>query len=409
MTVANPEKLDELNSLMQRYIDEGKLASIVAVISHGGETVMMDAFGVLDTETEVPTAPDSLFRIYSMTKPITSVGLMTLYEEGKFELDDPVAKHLPAFERTEVYDRTAEDGEIVSVPCAQPMTIRHLMTHTAGLSYGWRPDAPVDDLYRKYGVNAPDVDIEEMTRRIGRMPLVYQPGTQWQYSLAVDVQGHLIEALSGQKFDAFLQSRIFDPLGMADTGFSVPEGKRDRFTSNYGPAGGMGTQIFQTERKSSDGPIERIDQPGSSTYDAPPKFLSGGGGLVSSAPDYLAFATMLKNKGELNGARVLKIETVELMTQNHIPEALVPIGLEGLYLKGTGFGLGFSVRLDDADQKLPGSKGDYGWGGAASTDVFISPEDDLIGIFLTQFMPKFYYPIENEFKRLALDAVKAAS
>ncbi len=406
MTLKNPQKIDEIRGLMQGYIDDRKLAGIVAVICHDGDTVMMEPFGVQDLETKVPVSVDSLFRIYSMTKPITSVALMTLYEEGKFGLDDPLARHLPSFEQTEVYSHTKDDGEIVTEPCSQPLTIRHLMTHTAGLSYGWRPDAPVDGLYRKYAVNAPDVDIEEMTRRIGRMPLVCQPGTQWQYSLAVDVQGHLIEALSDQKFDAFLKQRIFEPLGMADTGFSVPEDKRDRFTSNYSPAGGMGVEIIRTKSANDSGPIERIDRPGESTYDQNPKLLSGGGGLVSSAPDYLAFAMMLRNKGELNGTRILKAETVDLMTKNHILEELVPIGLEGLYLKGTGFGLGFSVRVEASDQKLPGSKGDYGWGGAASTDVFISPEDDLVGIFLTQFMPKFYYPIETEFKRLALQAVK---
>lgn len=406
MTLKNPEKLNEIRALMQGYIDQGKLASIVAVMAHQGKTVMMDAFGVLDLESGTPTKTDSLFRIYSMTKPITSVALMTFFEEGKFELDDSVAKYLPEFENVDVYAGQDHDGDIVTEPCKSPITIRHLMTHTAGISYGWRPKHPVDELYRKYTVNAPGSDIETMSKKIASVPLLYQPGSKWQYSLAVDVQGHLIEVLSGQKFDAVLKERIFDPLGMTDTGFFAPEDKRGRFTSNYGPAGGMGAQIFKTNDGDDNGPIERIDQPGNSTYDASPSFLSGGGGLVSSAPDYLAFATMLINKGELNGKRILKAETVELMTENHIDDALVPINLEGLHLKGTGFGLGFSVRVDASDQKLPGSKGDFGWGGAASTDVFISPDDDLIGIFLTQFMPKFYYPIENEFKRLALDAVK---
>ncbi len=396
-------KLDELRAAMQTYIDDEKLASIVTVVWKDGELAMMDAYGVLDFESKVPTEIDSIFRIYSMTKPITGVALMTLWEQGKFQLDDPVANYLPDLADLQVFVKEGEDGTIVTEPCKTPMTIRHLMTHTSGLSYGWR-DHPIDKMYGKAKINDYYGTIAGNVEKLGEIPLGYQPGEGWQYSVAVDVQARLIEVLSGMEYRDYLKLAVLNPLGMVDTDFFVPEDKRHRFTSNFGPgenSSGMAPSALAVRGEPfGKAGIERVDHPGhGSIYDSLPSFCMGGGGLVSTALDYLTFTTMLAQKGEVNGTRILKTETVELMTQNHIPDNLIPINLEGMSMPETGFGLDLSVRMTDEVEYWPGVVGEYGWSGAASTHFFVAPEQNLVGILLTQMLPAYTYLIEIEFKK----------
>lgn len=405
----NPAKLDELRKAMQAYIDDEKLASIVTMIWKDGELITADAYGVQDLETKVPTQIDSIFRIYSMTKPITGVALMTLYEQGKFQLDDPVGNYLPVLAEVEVFIEQKDDGTIVTEPCKSPMTIRQLMTHTAGLSYGWR-DHPVDRLYAKNKINDYGGTVAGNVESLGAIPLLYHPGESWQYSVAVDVQARLIEVLSGMAYRDYLKLAVLNPLGMLDTDFFVPEDKRHRFTTNYGPgesAGGMAPSALSVRGEPfGKAGIERVDQPGhGSVYDSLPSFCMGGGGLASTGPDYLTFATMLAQKGEANGVRILKPETVALMTQNQIADELIPINLEGMAMPETGFGLDLSVRMTDEVDYWPGVVGEYGWSGAASTHFFVAPEQNLVGILLTQMLPAYTYLIEIEFKKHIYDAL----
>jgi CubicO group peptidase (beta-lactamase class C family) len=396
--------LDELRTAMQTYIDDEKLASIVTVVWKDGELAMMDAYGVLDFESQVPTEIDSIFRIYSMTKPITGTALMTLYEQGRFQLDDPVANYLPEFADVQVFVEEKDDGTLVTEPCASPMTIRHLMTHTAGLSYGWAPNHPVDKMYREAEINSYGGTVAGNVEKLGELPLLYHPGTKWQYSVAVDVQARLIEVLSGMEYRDYLKQSVLDPLGMVDTDFFVPEDKRHRFTTNYGPgensSGLAPSALAMRGDPFGKADIERVDHPGhGSIYDTLPSYRMGGGGLVSTALDYLTFTTMLVQKGEVNGTRILKTETVELMTQNHIPDNLIPINLEGMSMPETGFGLDLCVRMTDEVDYWPGVVGEYGWSGAASTHFFVAPEQNLVGILLTQMLPAYTYLIEIEFKK----------
>jgi CubicO group peptidase (beta-lactamase class C family) len=396
-------KLSALRKDMQAYIDDEKLASLVTVVWRNGELAMMDAYGVLDLETKVPTEIDSIFRIYSMTKPITGVTLMTLFEQGKFQLDDPVANYLPELADLQVFVEKNEDGTLVTEPCKTPMTIRHLMTHTAGLSYGWRGH-PVDKMYGKAKINDYYGTIAGNVEKLGDIPLVYQPGESWQYSVAVDVQARLIEVLSGMAYRDYMKLAVLNPLGMVDSDFFVPEDKRHRFATNYGPGettGGMAPSALSMRGEPfGKAGIERVDRPGhGSVYDQLPSYCMGGGGMVSTALDYLTFATMLANKGEANGVRILQPETVELMSRNHIPDALIPIDLEGMKMPETGFGLDLSVRMTNDVDYWPGTVCEFGWSGAASTHFFVAPEHNLVGILLTQMLPAYTYLIELEFKK----------
>ena len=397
----DPAKLEDMRTAMQAYIDDEKLASIVTMVWRDGTLVTADAFGVQDLETKIPTQIDSIFRIYSMTKPITGVALMTLWEQGKFQLDDPVADYLPQLRDVDVFIERKDDGTIVTEPCNSPITIRHLMTHSAGFSYGWMPDSVVDALYVDAGVNDYGGTVMGNVDKLGRIPLNYQPGTEFRYSVAVDVQAALIEVLSGLAYRDYLKRAVLDPLGMVDTDFFVPEAKRDRFVSNYSPGEGavVPALAFRGDPFGKAG-IERIDQPGhGSVYDSLPSFTMGGGGLASTALDYLKFATMLASRGVLDGTRILQPETVDLMTQNHLPEDLTPIKLLVMEMPETGFGLDLSIRMTDEIDYWPGSVGEYGWSGMASTHFFVAPKHNLVGILLTQMTPAYTYLIELEFKK----------
>ncbi len=363
--------ISQLDARMQSYIDDGKLAGIVVLVAREGKVAHAGVYGNMDIEAGKKMRRDSLFRIYSMTKPITGAALMTLYDEGRFKLDDPVAKYLPAFGKIKVY--AGKDGETVKLEdLKRPITIEDLMRHTAGLAYGLFPATPVDEMYKEAKLLDRTQNLDSMIDRLVKIPLAAQPGARWMYSIGVDVQGKLIEELSGKPLDVYFAERVFKPLGMHDTAFHVPSDKLDRLTVNYGK---------------KDDRLSPVDGSSTSQFATKPALLSGGGGLVSTADDYLRFCQMMLNRGQLDGKRILKPETVDLMSSNHLADNLVPITLGPLPLANTGFGLDFAVRVKVTPGEPAGSMGEYWWGGAASTQFFIAPREDLILVGMTQFMP----------------------
>jgi CubicO group peptidase (beta-lactamase class C family) len=331
---------------------------------------------------------DTIFRIYSMTKPITSAAVLMLMEEGRLRLADPIAQYIPGFKDVKVLDSAPGSG-VRQVSADRPITIRDLLTHTAGLSYGF-DDVYIDELYRKHiwGPKEanPDTTLADWISELARLPLASQPGTRFRYSVATDVLGYLVQVISGMPFEAFLKQRIFEPLGMSDTDFWVPPEKIARFAANYGPDPDAGLKV--------------IDSPATSHYTRPPKAPSGGGGLVSTTTDYLRFAQMLLNKGEVDGVRLLGRKAVELMTANHLPDGAHPF--DDL---SRGFGLGVGVLINLGKSQTLGSVGNYGWGGAANTNFWIDPQEDLLGILMLQFMPSDTYPIVADFRNLTYQAL----
>ncbi|HVU89820.1 MAG TPA: serine hydrolase domain-containing protein [Pirellulales bacterium] len=387
------KRLAEIDPIVRSYIDEGKLAGIVLLVAREGKVAHTSVYGKMNIEAGEAMRRDALFRIYSMTKPITGVALMTLYDEGRFDLDDPVSKYLPAFKDVKVY--AGEDGGTVKLAkLTRPITIRDLMRHTAGLAYGLLSISPVDEMYKEAKILDRTKNLDNMVERLVKIPLAQQPGEKWMYSIAVDVQGKLIEALSGKPLDEYFAERIFKPLAMSDTGFHVPADKLDRMTVNYGK---------------KDGKLSPVDGGKDSQFATKPALLSGGGGLVSTADDYLRFCQMMLNRGELDGVRILKPETVDLMTRNHLPEKLVPIALGPLSMANTGFGLDFAVRVDTAKGEPAGSLGEYWWGGAASTQFFIAPREDLICVGMTQFMPATPTFVQDARKKLYAAVLEPAA
>ncbi len=386
-------RLGRIGTWMQGYVDQHKLPGAISMVARHGKVVCFERAGMMDIEAAKPMQFDAIFRIYSMTKPVTSVALMMLYEEGQFQLHDPVSRFIPEFADVKVFAGAGQEGSNLE----RDITIRHLLTHTAGLTYDFFEDSPVDAMYREAKIVSRlplavlRVPLQEMIQRIAKLPLVYQPGATWRYSMATDVLGYVIEVISGTSLDAFFEESIFKPLGMEDTDFYVPEANLGRFAALYGPT--------------EDGGIQLFDAPATSPFSRPTRCLSGGIGLVSTAADYARFAQMLLNGGELDGARLLGRKTVELMTTNHLPDELIPIKLQPHTLHGCGFGLGFRVLVNAAQAGRLGSEGEFGWGGAASTSFFVDPKEDLFGLLLTQLMPSRYYPIRNEFKVLVYQAL----
>ena len=361
------------------------------MVARRGQIAHHASYGMADIAASAPMQHDTIFRIYSMTKPITSVAALMLFEAGRFQLSDPIARYLPAFANIKVLDNTTGSG-VRYVDPVRPPSIRDLLTHTAGLSYGFEPNVYIDDLYRTQmwqPIEAnPDMTLTEMVERIATLPLAHQPGTAFRYSVATDVLGMLVQVVADMPFDAYLKRTIFDPLGMVDTSFSVSEAKIGRFAANYGPGEHGGLKV--------------IDAPRSSLYTRSTRRPSGGGGLVSTAGDYLRFCRVLSNQGELDGVRLLGRKTVELMTLNHLPT-----GVFSFDNPSTGFGLGVSVLLDVARDQNLGSVGNYGWGGAANTSFWIDPREDLIGMLMLQFMPSDTYPIGPDFRTLVYQALVA--
>ena len=375
------ERLKRIGMVMQRYVDENKIAGILAMAARRGQVAYSQCFGMMDIEANKPMQFDTLFRIYSMTKPITSVAVMMLFEEGHFQLADPVSRFIPDFEDAKVLVKATESGlELANLE--REITIWHLLTHTSGLSYGFNENDAVDEMYRRYHrtlEQKPDTKLGQMVREIARLPLAHQPGSAWRYSMATDVLGYLVQVISGTPFDEFLKQRLLEPLGMGDTDFYVPETKIERFAVNYGPGEQGGLRV--------------IDAPATSRYAKPTAHPSGGGGLVSSASDYMRFAQMMLNKGELDGVRLLGRKTIELMTMNHLPHGLHPFGD-----LSRGFGLGVGVVTDVAKSQTLGSVGTYGWGGAANTIFWVDPREELIGLLMLQFMPSNTYPVIPDFR-----------
>ena len=373
------KRLQRIRPFMQRYVDEGKLSGVVTLVSRHGKVVHFESCGQRDEEAKRPMKCDTLVRIYSMTKPIAAVGLMMLQEEGAFQLNNPAQKFLPEFRDLKVLEGDEE------VQLKRKMTIHHLLTHTAGLTYGFFGNTPVDQKYKEAGILR-ESNLEEMIQNLAGIPLQYHPGEQWHYSVAVDVQGALIERLSGMPLDRYFRERIFEPLGMEDTFFEVPPGKLNRFAANYRYQGGKQRRVL------ADPPNEK------SKFAGPVTFFSAGGGLVSTAADYWKFCQMLLNGGDYNGVRLLGRKTVEWMTRDHLPAVLEDPK------PNFAFGLGFRVILDVPSTKAPGSEGEYSWEGAAGTIFWIDPEEDLIAVMMIQLMSS-PYNLKREMKSLVYQAI----
>ena len=358
-------RLDAIAADLQARIDAGKLSGVVAMIAKDGEIQMNQAFGYQNVEDKVPMSTDSIFRIFSMTKPVTGTALMILYDQGKFQLSDPVEKHLPQLAGMTVFKSQNEDGSFETEPANHAMTIRELMSHTGGLLY--TPPlsrGPVAAAYSKAGINnLPNYTLAESIPALGEIPLGHQPGTQWVYSISVDVQGYLVEVLSGQSFDVFLQERIFGPLGMVDTSFYVAADKAERLARQYRPG--------------ADGKLTRTDR---GSFLNEPKFFSGGGGLTSTASDYMKFAQMQLNGGSLNGSRILSEEAVQIMRSNQLPDAVENIGQ--LY-PGNVFGVDFAI-VNDSEKYNGAPVGTHWWWGIAGTWFWIDPVENIVFVGMIQ-------------------------
>ena len=391
-------RLQLLNAYFEQYVDDGRLPGFHLVVSRHGKVAHQHRYGMRDMEASLPVDADTIWRIYSMTKPITSVALMMLVEEGKLLLTDPVSKFIPSFGESRVW-RGGSVVKPITEPVTEPMLVWHLLTHTAGLTYGFLYQSTVDDIYRRNGYEwgvPKGATLADACDAWASMPLLFQPGTEWNYSVATDVAGRLVEVVSGLSLDEFFRQRMFQPLGMHDTGFFAAEDKATRVAALYQPD--------PATRQA-----KRLDVMGKAALRAP-TFLGGGGGLVSSAHDYHRFMQMLANDGELDGVRLLSPRTLRLMTMNHLPgnadisEFGRPIDLENAY-DGFGFGLGFSVLVNPAAAKLHGSIGDFGWGGAASTTFWIDRVEGITAEFYTQLLPSSTWPLRPYFRSLVYQAL----
>ncbi len=394
--------------LKQRYIDAGRFPGTQLMVYRRGKIVHSTSQGFADLERKVPVKDDTIFRIYSMTKPITSVAFMMLVEEGRVALDEPVHKYIPAWKDLGVFIAGTAPAFLTRPP-SRPMQIVDLMRHTSGLTYGFQQRSNVDAGYRekKIGEVVKAGTLDTMIEDLAKMPLEFSPGEAWNYSVSTDVIGYLIGKISGKPFEQFLKERIFNPLGMNDTDFHVPANKAHRFAACYSadPKGGM--TFHATERK---GTLTLQDDPATSSFLSAPEFISGGGGLCSTTADYLTFCRALLNGGELGGVRLLGPKTLALMTSNHLPGGVdLPAMSRSLFSEasynGIGFGLGFSVTMNPAQTLIPGSAGEYAWGGAATTSFWIDPAEELIAIFMTQVLPSSAYPIRRELRTMVYSAI----
>lgn len=389
------QRLERISRMIQDYIDCRKLAGVSATVSRQGTTIYLEKFGYMDIETQKPLQFDTIFRIASMTKPVTTVAAMMLYQEGHFHLNTPVSDFIPGFKNMKVLVGEGEDGLQVT-DLERPVTMRHLFTHTSGLCYGWNPEDPVDRIMMDYQKKMQEENVPltmaNVVERLVTVPLAFQPGTRWRYGMNIEVLGHIVEIISGKSLDEFFRTHIFEPLGMPDTGFYVPEEKRDRVSSLYG-------HVPEKEG------LQKMDNDYPTSL---PDYQSGGGGLISTLPDYARFLQMLVNKGELNGVRLLSPKTVEMYSINYAPEQALPYGFapkEDLYHYGYGFSLGTRVLMDPSKTGMAGSVGEFGWDGAFSTYFWVDPSMDLYGLMMLQHYPNAYYPIAQQFKQLTYQAI----
>ena len=391
------ERLERITSHLQsRYVQPGKIAGCQVLVYRKGHVAYFRSLGLMDREREKPVAADTIFRIYSMTKPITSVALMMLFEDGEFQLSDPVSRFIPEWTDLEVYESgSAPDWK--TRPCERPMSIRDALMHTTGLASGADPKNPVDAAYAQQNPRTRQgATLESLVKVLAPLPLKFQPGTRWNYGVSTDVCARLVEILSGKRFDAFLCERIFAPLGMVDTGFHVPPEKQSRFAANYA--------------RRRDKSLALLDDPASSSYLREPSYFSGAGGLVATSADYLRFCRMLLRGGELDGERILGRKTIELMIQNHLPGghdlATLALGAFGeTGFPGVGFGLGFATSLGEAQTQVV-ARGDYYWGGAASTIFWNDPIEQLCVIFMTQLMPSSTFNFRGQLRNLVYSSIE---
>ena len=391
----DPARLERITShLNTNYIEPGKIPGCQVLVSRHGQPAYFRSLGLMDRERQKPMTDDTIFRIYSMSKPITSVALMSLYEQGHFQLNDPVHRFIPEWRDQKVWISGDVDAMELKAP-EPPMTMRHVLSHTAGLTYG-ATNHPVDKAYRRHGVNRDRSEtLRTFVDKLALVPLRYQPGESWMYSFATDVCGYLVEAISGKPFDQYLQETIFDPLGMHDTSFWVRPEKLPRFAANY--------------QRQPDKSLKLVDDPERSTYLQNPSFFSGGGGLTSTTADYLRFCEMLRRGGELDGDRILGPRTIDLMARNHLAGGKdltrMAIGaFSETANEGVGFGLGFAMTLDEVDAGSLG-EGDYYWGGAASTIFWVDPLEDLVVIFMTQLMPSATFNFRGQLKNIVYSSI----
>jgi CubicO group peptidase (beta-lactamase class C family) len=392
------DRLARVDRLLDRYVDDGRLPGWLVLVARHGRVAHLATGGSADVEANRPVGVDTLFRIYSMTKPITSVAAMMLWEEGAFELKDPVHRFIPSFKDLRVY-RSGSALNPGTEPASEPVRIWHLLTHTAGLTYGFHHAHPVDAMYRRAGFEwgaPPGTDLAACCDAWADLPLVFQPGTEWNYSVATDVLGRVVEVVAGTSLDRFFAERIFRPLGMTETSFWVDEADAGRLAALYSPSPKTGR-------------IVRNDLMGKAAL-TPPTFLSGGGGMVSTAGDYHRFTRMLLNEGELDGARLLGPRTVRFMGRNHLPGGVDletigrPLFAETTY-DGVGFGLGLSVVLDPVANKVPASPGEVAWGGAASTAFWVDRAEGVTAVFLTQLLPSSTLPVRSQLRQLVYQAL----
>ena len=401
MTTAgfDSQRLASVSALVDRYVAEGKLAGVQVQVAHRGEVALRHTVGRADVASDRPLADDAIYRIYSMTKPITSIALMQLYEQGQVLLEDPVSAYIPEFAEMQVFTGGTPTAPKVR-PAQTAMTVKDVLTHASGLTYGFFFQNNLDAMYREDGLGdfqLPDYTLEEGMRRLATKPLAFDPGTAWNYSMSTDVCGRLVEVISGMGLDEYFAEHITGPLGMVDTAFHVPADKKHRFTSNYA--------------LTPDEPLLIVDSFDASPYLSPPVFLSGGGGLVGTVDDYQRFVDMLLNGGELDGRRIIGRKTLEYMTINHLPEGktLNELG-QSLFseavMEGMGFGLGFSTLVDPARNGAVSSGGEFAWGGAASTAFWVDPAEEITCVFMTQLMPSSSYPLRRELKATVYQALR---
>lgn len=397
-TGISAERIERLHRGMQGFVDRREVGGIVSLLARHGKIVDLRAFGAKDVESRTPMRTDTLFRIASMSKPITSVAVMMLFEEGRFALTDPVSRYLPAFRNVKVAVRTAPDAEPTLVPARRPVTIRDLLSHRSGLSYGFLDGGPVGDAYRKAGVTdgleLTTLSLAENVDRLAQAPLQSQPGAEWHYSLSVDVLGRLVEVVSGTTFDVFLRDRLFKPLKMNETSFDVPEDKWARLATVYSPDGQGGIRPMKDPETFGNTRMSPL-----ASYRTGKTYFSGGAGLVSTATDYLRFAQMLLNEGELDGVRLLSPKTVQLMALSQTSD----LPAAALLGPGANFGLGFKVTTDLAASQTLGSEGMYGWSGIYGTTFWIDPKEQLVAIMMMQGYPG--PPVAGAFQTLTYQAI----
>ncbi len=392
------ERLRRIDKHFDGYLERNLLPGYLAVVTRNGKVAHLASNGLRDIEAGLPVETDTIWRVFSMTKPVTSVAAMMLVEEGLIDLRDPISRWLPEFAEPRVFT-TGSSVRVVTEPATEPIRLWHLLTHTAGLTYGFHRTHPVDALYREAGFDwgtAPELDLAGVSEALARQPLQFQPGSEWNYSVATDVLGRLIEVVSGQSLDTFFSERIFTLLGMHETGFQIDPAALDRLAALYVPHPKTKAPFRHDEM----GTVGRVT----------PSCLSGGGGLVSTAGDYHRFTQMLLRGGELDGVRLLGSRTVEVMASNHLPggvdlETYGRVGFSETPYDGFGFGLGFSVLDDPVKAKTLASAREFAWGGAASTAFWVDPDEDVTVLFFTQLLPSSTHPIRAELRNLVYQAL----